>query len=118
MSAGRSGGRESGVPPFSRGAVEEARCARHVLVGRAQLSDSGKGKLRHVETVEIHPRYGTVIGYDIAAVKLTEPANGITPVRLPTRGTDAMLRPGQEATASAGAVPMRPCTTGRTGCAK
>ncbi|MER6298001.1 serine protease [Kitasatospora sp. NPDC001539] len=70
-----------------------------VVVGRTQLSDTGKGQFRHVEDVRIHPLYDPERGdYDVAAVQLEEAVYGITPVRLPTRGTDAGLRPGQAAT--------------------
>ncbi|MFH8336505.1 S1 family peptidase [Streptomyces sp. AM6-12] len=70
-----------------------------LIVGRTQLSDTGKGHFRHHVRVEIHPRYYTHHDdYDIALVQLDKEVSDITPVRLPTRGTDAMLRPGQEAT--------------------
>jgi trypsin len=76
-----------------------------VVVGRTVLSDRTQGQERGLgefpsgASVEIHPRYlqGDA-AYDVAFVALDKPVEGIVPVRFPTRGTDALLRPGQTAT--------------------
>ncbi|NEA45291.1 serine protease [Streptomyces sp. SID10815] len=71
-----------------------------VIVGRTQLSDTHKGHFRHhTPDVRIHPLYRPdEDDYDVAVFRLDKPVYGVTPVRLPTRGTDAMFRPGQRAT--------------------
>ncbi|MCW1249202.1 serine protease [Acaricomes phytoseiuli] len=76
-----------------------------VVVGRTALSNMNQGVERGVlsllgkDLVVIHPRYlqGDA-AYDVAFVYLDRSVSGIVPVKLPTKGTDALLRPGQKAT--------------------
>ncbi|MCT1394208.1 serine protease [Microbacterium sp. p3-SID338] len=76
-----------------------------VTVGRTVLSDGSQGQDRGLAgadaggPVVVHPRYlqGDE-AYDLAFVTLDRPVSGIVPVKLPTKGTDALLRPGQSAT--------------------
>lgn len=76
-----------------------------VVVGRTVLSQKNQGVERGLSTaseiapVVVHPRYlqGDA-AYDIAFLALDAPVEGIVPVKLPTKGTDALLRPGQSAT--------------------
>ncbi len=76
-----------------------------VTVGRTVLSDGSQGQDRGLAGAEaggpviVHPRYlqGDE-AYDLAFVTLDRPVSGIVPVKLPTKGTDALLRPGQSAT--------------------
>lgn len=70
-----------------------------VTVGRTVLSAKKQGQLRGVKSIVAHPRY--VKGqqaYDLAVIELAKPVTGIAPVKMPTPGTDALLRPGAEAT--------------------
>lgn len=75
------------------------------VVGRTVLSDKTQGvdalllDPQGQDSVAVHPRYlkGDP-AYDIAFVYLENPVTGIVPVKLPTKGTDALLRPGQNAT--------------------
>ncbi|MFJ6940315.1 S1 family peptidase [Streptomyces sp. NPDC101132] len=69
-----------------------------VTVGRTVLSKKSQGQLRSVRTIVSHPRY--VKGdeaFDLALLELERPVTGIVPVKLPTAGTDALLRPGAKA---------------------
>ncbi|RJQ72755.1 serine protease [Pseudonocardiaceae bacterium YIM PH 21723] len=68
-----------------------------VVVGRTVLS-SNQGQVRPVADILRHPKYRKEPGNDLALLWLSEPITGITPVKLPTPGTDSLLRPGQEAT--------------------
>lgn len=70
-----------------------------VTVGRTVLSEKRQGQLRNVTGIVPHPRY--VKGdenYDLALLELAKPVTGIAAVTLPTKGTDALLRPGAKAT--------------------
>ncbi|MFI2371861.1 S1 family peptidase [Streptomyces sp. NPDC018833] len=70
-----------------------------VTVGRTVLSDKRQGQLRNVRSIVSHPRY--VKGdeaYDLALLELAKPVTGTAAVRMPTAGTDALLRPGAQAT--------------------
>ncbi|QIP87844.1 serine protease [Streptomyces sp. Tu 2975] len=70
-----------------------------VTVGRTVLSDKRQGQLRNVRSIVSHPRY--VKGdeaYDLALLELAKPVTGTAAVKMPTAGTDALLRPGAEAT--------------------
>ncbi len=76
-----------------------------VVVGRTVLSDATQGQERGlsdepgIAPVAVHPRYlAGDSAYDVAFLALDAPVEGIVPVRLPTKGTDALLRPGQNAT--------------------
>ncbi|WP_149085168.1 MULTISPECIES: S1 family peptidase [Microbacterium] len=76
-----------------------------VTVGRTVLSDDGQGQDRGLAgpdaggPVVVHPRYlDGDEAFDVAFVMLDRPVTGIVPVKLPTKGTDALLRPGQSAT--------------------
>jgi trypsin len=79
-----------------------------VVVGRTVLSNSQQGQVRSVRKptssddpggIVVHPRYlKGEFAYDMALVELTKPVNGIVPVKRPTPGTDALLRPGAKAT--------------------
>lgn len=70
------------------------------VVGRTVLSKKNQGQLRKVTDIVVHPRFAkNKPAYDLAVLTLNKPINGITPVRLPTVGTDALIRPGAEATA-------------------
>lgn len=79
----------------------EARDAK-VVVGRTVLSDAKQGQVRAAVSFKIHPRYDQAEGadsrYDMALIELAKPVKGITPVQLPTPGTDALIRPGAKAT--------------------
>ncbi|MBT2364001.1 serine protease [Streptomyces sp. ISL-10] len=70
-----------------------------VTVGRTVLSDKRQGQLRNVLSIVSHPRY--VKGneaYDLALLELAKPVTGTAAVKMPTAGTDALLRPGAQAT--------------------
>lgn len=78
-----------------------------IVVGRTVLSNSKQGQVRQVRPSEfpgdpggivVHPRYAKNAAYDMALIELDKPVKGIAPVKLPTQGTDALLRPGQKAT--------------------
>ncbi|MFJ6531553.1 S1 family peptidase [Microbacterium sp. NPDC091662] len=75
-----------------------------VVVGRTVLSDGTRGQERGLYEVAggepiVHPRYlAGDRAYDVAFLVLDAPVEGIVPVKLPTKGTDALLRPGQSAT--------------------
>lgn len=71
-----------------------------VVAGRTVLSDAKQGQVRAVapEGVVVHPRYAKNRAYDVAFIILAKPLKGISPVKLPTAGTDALIRPGQKAT--------------------
>ncbi|OEU88124.1 peptidase S1 [Streptomyces abyssalis] len=78
-----------------------------VAVGRTVLSDSGQGQIRNLEPFEgtkdtggflIHPRYAKGdTAYDMAFLQLSKPVKGIAPIKMPTKGTDALIRPGAKA---------------------
>ncbi|MBP2329437.1 secreted trypsin-like serine protease [Kibdelosporangium banguiense] len=68
-----------------------------VVVGRTVLSNSQQGEVRNVTEISSHPLYGKQPGYDIALLRLDKPVDGITPIQLPTRGTDGLIRPGTKA---------------------
>lgn len=73
-----------------------------VAVGRTDLSNPAQGHERGVKSIDIHPDFSPdkgVNAYDIAVVTLDQPVFGVTPVTLPTTGTDALLRPGSLVTA-------------------
>ncbi|MGP3951692.1 S1 family peptidase [Streptomyces sp. 7N604] len=78
-----------------------------VAVGRTVLSNSQQGQIRNARPSEgegdpggivVHPRYtkGNA-AYDMAFVELAKPVRGIAPIKLPTPGTDALIRPGAKA---------------------
>ncbi|MCB5167739.1 serine protease [Streptomyces bambusae] len=69
-----------------------------VTVGRTMLSKKGQGQLRNVLSIVSHPRYKQNEAYDLALIELAKPVTNIAPVKLPTAGTDALLRPGAKAT--------------------
>ncbi|QKW07628.1 serine protease [Streptomyces sp. NA04227] len=78
-----------------------------IAVGRTVLSDSDQGQIRNVMPKQgkgdpggilIHPRYVKDSAYDFALVVLEKPVKGIAPIKLPTPGTDALIRPGAKAT--------------------
>ncbi|MFH8368653.1 S1 family peptidase [Streptomyces sp. NPDC018031] len=78
-----------------------------IVVGRTVLSNSKQGQVRQVRPslgqgdpggIVVHPRYARNAAYDMALIELDKPVKGIAPVKLPTQGTDALLRPGQKAT--------------------
>ncbi|GGT11768.1 S1 family peptidase [Streptomyces purpureus] len=70
-----------------------------VTVGRTVLSNKKQGQLRNVAAVISHPRYSKGDeAYDLALLELAKPVTNIAPVKLPTPGTDALLRPGHKAT--------------------
>lgn len=75
-----------------------------VVVGRTVLSDGTQGQERGLSESPgaepiVHPRYlAGDSAYDVAFLVLDAPVQGIVPVKLPTKGTDALLRPGQSAT--------------------
>ncbi|MGW8885656.1 S1 family peptidase [Streptomyces sp. NPDC055749] len=73
--------------------------ALEVAVGRTVLSDKRQGQVRNVQQIVVHPRYlkGNA-AYDMAFVMLKKPVTGTAPVKMPTAGTDALLRPGAKAT--------------------
>ncbi|MCF3124858.1 serine protease [Streptomyces arenae] len=71
-----------------------------VAVGRTVLS-AKQGQIRNIAKggVFVHPRYlKGQEAYDVAFLQLEKPVRGISPVALPTQGTDALIRPGQKAT--------------------
>ncbi|MFD5427663.1 S1 family peptidase [Streptomyces sp. NPDC127084] len=78
-----------------------------LVVGRTTLSNSKQGQVRNARPSEgegdpggitIHPRYlKGKEAYDIAFVELDKPVKGIVPIKLPTIGTDALIRPGAKA---------------------
>ncbi|MFJ8076249.1 S1 family peptidase [Streptomyces sp. NPDC096176] len=69
-----------------------------VTVGRTVLSNKRQGQLRNVTGIVSHPRYlkGDE-AYDLALLELAKPVKDIASVKLPTVGTDALLRPGAKA---------------------
>ncbi|QDQ14986.1 S1 family peptidase [Streptomyces spectabilis] len=70
-------------------------------VGRTVLSNAKQGQIRDVakDGIFVHPRYlKGKDAYDVAFIQLSKPVRGISAVKLPTRGTDSPLRPGQKAT--------------------
>ncbi|MCI3932345.1 S1 family peptidase [Streptomyces sp. AN091965] len=70
-------------------------------IGRTVLSNSRQGQIRNVAKggILVHPRYlQGKDSYDVAFIKLSKPVRGISAVKLPTQGTDSLLRPGQKAT--------------------
>ncbi|MEU6735757.1 S1 family peptidase [Streptomyces physcomitrii] len=78
-----------------------------VAVGRTVLSDTKQGQLRNVLPstgagdpggILVHPRYPKNPAYDLALVVLAKPVKGVSPVKLPTPGTDSLIRPGAKAT--------------------
>ncbi|MFG2500118.1 S1 family peptidase [Streptomyces sp. NPDC048441] len=72
-----------------------------MAVGRTVLSSSGQGQIRNAAKggVVVHPRYlKGQEAYDVAFIQLSKPVKGISPIALPTQGTDALIRPGQKAT--------------------
>ncbi|MEU1280233.1 serine protease [Streptomyces sp. NPDC005805] len=70
-----------------------------VTVGRTVLSNKKQGQLRNVLSIVSHPRYlKGKEAYDLALIELTKPVKGTAAVKLPTQGTDALLRPGAKAT--------------------
>ncbi|MER5973053.1 serine protease [Streptomyces sp. NPDC002055] len=78
-----------------------------VAVGRTVLSDSEQGQVRNVRKSEgpgdsglvVHPRYTKGdAAYDMAFIELAKPVTGIAPAKMPTPGTDALIRPGAKAT--------------------
>jgi secreted trypsin-like serine protease len=69
-----------------------------VVVGRTVLSSS-QGQKRTVAFIDVHPRWDPAsFSYDTAVITLTSSINGIQPVMLVTPGTDALERPGTQAT--------------------
>ncbi|MEU2158350.1 serine protease [Streptomyces sp. NPDC019396] len=78
-----------------------------VVVGRTTLSNSKQGQVRNARPstgegdpggIVVHPRYlKGKEAYDIAFVQLDKPVKGIVPIKLPTLGTDALIRPGAKA---------------------
>ncbi|MEU8548897.1 serine protease [Streptomyces roseoverticillatus] len=78
-----------------------------VAVGRTVLSDARQGQVRDIRASEgkadpggiiVHPLYKSDSAYDMAVLELDRPVEGIAPIKLPTAGTDALIRPGQQAT--------------------
>jgi secreted trypsin-like serine protease len=72
-----------------------------VAVGRTVLSSPAQGQVRDIakDGVLVHARYlRGQHSYDVAFLQLAEPVKGIRPSPLPTEGTDALLRPGHQAT--------------------
>ncbi|MER7761614.1 serine protease [Streptomyces sp. NPDC097619] len=70
-----------------------------VTVGRTLLSDKKQGALRDLRSIVVHPRYlRGQEAYDLALLELAAPVRGVAAVKLPTPGTDALLRPGAKAT--------------------
>ncbi|WP_406347345.1 S1 family peptidase [Streptomyces sp. NBC_00648] len=70
-----------------------------VVVGRTVLSNDRQGQVRNVDEFVVHARYAdSGNDYDVALITLDKPVEGITPVKLPTLGTDALIRPGALAT--------------------
>ncbi|MEV7415582.1 serine protease [Streptomyces sp. NPDC089919] len=68
-----------------------------ITVGRTVLSRKGQGQLRNVRSIVVHPRYAKDEAYDLALIELAKPVTGVNTVKLPTQGTDALLRPGAKA---------------------
>lgn len=66
------------------------------VVGQTVLSNKKQGHLRNVRSITLHPRYNG--DYDVAFLELAKRVYGIAPVNLPTRGTDALIRPDAKAT--------------------
>lgn len=87
------------------GLTQEEADALTVVAGRTNLADTTTGQVRSLlpgpvsQSVVVHPESGTGGGrYDAALVTLETPLTGIAPVLLPTPGTDALIRPGHQAT--------------------
>ncbi|MEV6238386.1 serine protease [Lentzea sp. NPDC051838] len=69
-----------------------------VVVGRTVLSNGRQGQVRDVAAISSHPRFGREPGYDVALLHLDDAVVSIRPILQPTRGTDALIRPGAKAT--------------------
>jgi secreted trypsin-like serine protease len=69
-----------------------------VVVGRTVLT-SNQGHKVAVSAVDIHPQWNPdTFSFDAAVVTLATPVTDIAPVQLVTPGTDALERPGAQAT--------------------
>jgi secreted trypsin-like serine protease len=69
-----------------------------VVVGRTVLS-SAQGERRAVVDIAVHPQWSPeTFSYDAAVITLAAPVLTVRPVRLVTPGTDALERPGTQAT--------------------
>ncbi|UGY92056.1 S1 family peptidase [Streptomyces gobiensis] len=92
-----------------------AHCVDHqqpknlqVAVGRTVLSNAQQGQIRNIRKpqgegdpggIVVHPRYAKgEQAYDVAFLELAKPVTGIKPIKMPTAGTDALIRPGAKAT--------------------
>ena len=66
-----------------------------VTVGRAVLS-GGRGQMRRVSRISIHPRYNrfTTLTYDAAVITLKNPVRGIAPIRPSSVAQDPLEQPG------------------------
>ena len=66
-----------------------------VTVGRAVLS-GGRGQMRRVSRISIHPRYNgfTTLTYDAAVITLKSPVRGIAPIRPSSVAQDPLEQPG------------------------
>jgi secreted trypsin-like serine protease len=91
---------ESDVVMTAAHCVEDTKPEEiETVVGRTVLSQKNQGQLRNVSDIVVHPRYTAgQYNYDVAFLTLDKPVTGIAPVHLPTVGTDALIRPGAEAT--------------------
>ncbi|WP_020671113.1 S1 family peptidase [Amycolatopsis nigrescens] len=69
--------------------------ALQVVVGTTVLS-SGAGEKRDIAEVAVHPKYDFP-QYDVAVLQLKEPVRDVDAPLLPSRGTDALERPGATA---------------------
>ncbi|WP_197359211.1 S1 family peptidase, partial [Streptomyces clavuligerus] len=87
--------------------VTAAHCVDHtdpkdiqVVAGRTVLSNTQQGQVRDVMGITVHPRYAKNYAYDLAFIDIDwkKPITGIAPVKLPTTGTDALIKPGAKAT--------------------
>jgi secreted trypsin-like serine protease len=71
-----------------------------VVVGRTLLS-SDQGVKRRVSFIQVHPRWDPFTArFDAAIIVLRRPITTISPIALPTPGTDALERPGRSVTVS------------------
>jgi trypsin len=73
-----------------------------VVVGGTTLN-GGDGRVRTISDMSqifIHPRWGEadLFAHDVAVLELDRPVGGIAPIRMATTGTDALERPGRQAT--------------------
>jgi trypsin len=69
-----------------------------VVVGRTVLTRD-QGVKRRVAFIQVHPRWDPFTSrFDAAIIVLRRPITTITPVTLPTPGTDALERPGRSVT--------------------